>query len=166
MQDGVFETLRKADNPLLKEVVDVAQGLGAGNDLAQLMEFLEKGEQIFGRFVPLLEKAGNTILKLQRAHANGGMDDLDPEPVGEIGPARVIDAAPPAPPAPQGPQGPITPIMVYGKLLGLMAHLPQDMTIGKALADAREKKALLLQIIDGELSQMVAGDDDADQPGE
>jgi hypothetical protein len=163
MQEPVIETLGRGDNPLFKEVVGVAQELGAGNDLAQLMEFLEKGEKIFGRFVPLLEKAGNTILKLQRAHANGGMVDLDPEPMGDLGPGRVVDASPPAPPVPQRQ---ITPIMVYGKLLGIMAHVPQDMTIGKALADAREKKALLLQIIAGELDQMMAGGDDADQPGE
>ena len=158
-QEPLFETLTKGDNPLLAEVVNVVKGVGGGSDLSQLLDVLVKGEQAFGRFVPLLERASNTILKLQEAHANRGMypADPDPEPVGDLNPARVVAPAPP--PA-------IPPIRVYQKLLGVLSHLPAEMTIGQALADAREKKDMLLQLISHEMAVLSAPGGDDDKPGE
>lgn len=176
MQPPIGETLTRADNPLLGPVLEAAQEIGLGGaDLGDMLALLEKGQAIFARFVPLLERAGETIAKMRGLEAQGQgqavQGDQGPgaaqgqgaDPFYADNPGLAPEKAPSAEqlPAPVAILT-ISPIKVYAKLLGVLGQLPSDMTVGKALEDAKSNKAYLLQVIGAALAEMASDDESSE----
>ena len=152
MQD-LPTVLRAADlRGLAQAAIPLLPSGGAGlGDIEKMLGFIE-------RFVPLFQKASETLMAMRQFEGNGsgsapGGDDA----ILEGGPPADMRAAAPPPRQPIQPVAAapaIDPQRVYAALLGAMSQAPEGMTVADALILARDHKSLIIPQIEAELKNL------------
>ena len=125
-------------------------GGGGLGDIEKMLGFVE-------RFVPLFQKASETLMAIRQFEGNrsGAAPGENPE-ILEAGPPADMRGAPPprqtVQPVAAAPA--IDPQRVYAALLGAMAQAPEGMTVADALVLARDHKELIIPQIEAELKNL------------
>jgi len=154
------QIFRRADIAGAAEVPTIA-GNGGGGGIQNIESILRQFEGMEGtitRFVDLFERVGNQLMKMRGFEAGSAglrpvdTEGADPEPMRTSEPLITQSPLPPVPPRIDVPD---LAQKVYSLALGAMAQLPQDMNIAEALMMAREKKNILLPVIEGELKKLL-----------
>jgi len=154
------QIFRRADIAGAAEVPTIA-GNGGGGGIQNIESILRQFEGMEGtitRFVDLFERVGNQLMKMRGFEAGSAglrpvdTEGADPEPMRTSEPLITQSPLPPVPPKIDVPD---LAQKVYSLALGAMAQLPQDMNIAEALMMAREKKNILLPVIEGELKKLL-----------
>ena len=154
------QIFRRADIAGAAEVPTIA-GNGTGGGIQNIESILRQFEGMEGtitRFVDLFERVGNQLMKMRGFEAGSAglrpvdTENADPEPLRTSEPLITQSPLPPVPPKIDVPD---LAQKVYSLALGAMAQLPQDMNIAEALMMAREKKNILLPVIEGELKKLL-----------
>jgi len=153
------QIFRRADIAGAAEVPTIAGNGGGGiQNIESILRQFEGMEGTITRFVDLFERVGNQLMKMRGFEAgSAGLRPVDPENA-DPEPMRTSE-----PLITHSPQSPVPPKIdvpdlaqkVYSLALGAMAQLPQDMNIAEALMMAREKKNILLPVIEGELKKLL-----------
>lgn len=134
------------------EAAAAAETVGL-DDMEGWFRFAERAEK-------LIEKAGNTIMRMREFEANGNRSNVvESEPNDE---GRLLQAATVQDPESTGPQpGQISAIKVYQRTLKALTELAKrdpDMKISDVLEQARTFKPVVLAEIEAALLEMVAAD--------
>jgi len=154
------QIFRRADIAGAAEVPTLAGNGGGGGiqNMESILRQFEGIEKTITRFAELFERIGNQALKMRGFEAGSAglrpvdTEGADPEPMRPSEPQISHSSLPPVPPKIDLPD---LAQKVYSLALGAMAQLPQDMTIAEALMMAREKKNILLPVIEGELKKLL-----------
>jgi len=152
MQD-LPTVLRAADlRGLAQAAIPLLPSGGAGlGDIEKMLGFVE-------RFVPLFQKASETLMAMRQFEGNrSGSAPGGADAILEAGPPAPMRAAAPPPrqtiqPVAAAPA--IDPQRVYAALLGAMAQAPEGMTVADALVLARDHKGLIIPQIEAELKNL------------
>jgi len=151
------QIFRRADIAGAAEIPTLA-GNGGGGGIQNMESILRQFEGIEAavrRFMDLFERFGDQALKMRGFEAGSAglrpvdAENADPEPLRTSEPLITHSPQPPKIDVPDLAQ------KVYSLALGAMAQLPQDMNIAEALMMAREKKNILLPVIEGELKKLL-----------
>jgi len=154
------QIFRRADIAGAAQVPTIA-GNGGGGGIQNIESILRQFEGIetaVRTFADLFERIGDQLMKMRGFEAgSAGLRPMDAEPA-DLEPLRTSE-----PLITHSPQSPVPPKVdvpdlaqkVYSLALGAMAQLPQDMNIAEALMMAREKKNILLPVIEGELKKLL-----------
>jgi len=154
------QIFRRADIAGAAEVPTIA-GNGGGGGIQNIESILRQFEGIetaVRTFADLFERIGDQLMKMRGFEAGSAglrpvdTEGADPEPLRTSEP-QITQA--PLPPVPPKINVPDLAQKVYSLALGAMAQLPQDMNIAEALMMAREKKNILLPVIEGELKKLL-----------
>ena len=154
------QIFRRADIAGAAEIPTIAGNGGGGGiqNMESILRQFEGIEKAVTRFAELFERIGNQALKMRGFEAGSAglrpvdTEGADPEP---LRPTEPVITQAPQPPAPPKIDVPVLAQKVYSLALGAMAQLPQDMNIAEALMMAREKKNILLPVIEGELKKLL-----------
>jgi len=154
------QIFRRADIAGAAEVPTIV-GNGGGGGIQNIESILRQFEGIetaVRTFADLFERIGDQLLKMRGFEAGSAglrpvdTEGADPEPMRTSEPLITQAPLPPVPPRIDVPD---LAQKVYSLALGAMAQLPQDMNIAEALMMAREKKNILLPVIEGELKKLL-----------
>jgi len=154
------QIFRRADIAGAAEIPTMASNGGGGGiqNMESILRQFEGIEKTLTRFMELFERFGNQALKMRGFEAGSAglrpvdAENADPEPLRTSEPLITHSPLPPVPPKVDVPD---LAQKVYSLALGAMAQLPQDMNIAEALMMAREKKNILLPVIEGELKKLL-----------
>jgi len=151
MQD-LPTVLRAADlRGLAQAALPLLPSGGGLGDIEKMLGFVE-------RFVPLFQKASETLMAMRQFEGPGpGAAPGENQQILEGGPPAAMRAAAPPPRQtvqPVAPPAEIDPQRVYAALLGAMAQAPEGMTVADALVLARDHKSLIIPQIEAELKNL------------
>jgi len=154
------QIFRRADIAGAAEVPTIAGNGGGGGiqNIESILRQFEGIESAVRTFADLFERIGDQLLKMRGFEAGSAglrpvdAEGADPEPLRTSEP--LITHSPQSP-VPLKIDVPDLAQKVYSLALGAMAQLPQDMNIAEALMMAREKKNILLPVIEGELKKLL-----------
>jgi len=154
------QIFRRADIAGAAEIPTLVGNGGGGGiqNMESILRQFEGIEKTLARFMELFERFGNQALKMRGFEAGSAglrpvdAEGADPEPMRTSEPLITHSPVPPVPPKIDVPD---LAQKVYSLALGAMAQLPQDMNIAEALMMAREKKNILLPVIEGELKKLL-----------
>lgn len=121
-------------------------GGGGLGDIEKILGFVE-------RFVPLFQKASETLMAMRQFEGGGTGADNQEIWDGDAPPMRAAPA-PRQTVQPVAPTPEIDPQRVYALLLGAMGQAPEGMTVADALALARDNKELMIGQIAAELKNL------------
>lgn len=154
------QIFRRADIAGAAEVPTLASNGGGGGiqNMESILRQFEGIEKTLTRFMELFERFGNQALKMRGFEAgSAGLRPVEAEgaDLEPLRPTEPVITHSPQPPVPPKIDVPDLAQKVYSLALGAMAQLPQDMNIAEALMMAREKKNILLPVIEGELKKLL-----------
>lgn len=146
------------------DIPGVADAEGAAAEAAETvgLDDIEGWFRFAERAERLIEKAGNTIMRMQEFHANGNRSNVielgETNDEGRVMQTEPVDGHQPVT---SGRPGQITAEKIYMKALGSLNFLVKrdpEMKIADALVQARAMKSVVLAEIETALLEMVATD--------
>ena len=149
---GIGQILTRADIAGLANVVEkvsgatgAAGGPGGGfGDLEGILKFIE-------RVVPLIEQAGNTIMKMQTFDAAQPAQQIIETPA-QLPPPQLLPQL-----SPDKPAQTLSTMKIYSAALGALNDLSKmdpNLTVAAALTMARDYKEILLPMIEKKLPEL------------
>jgi len=135
----------------------VGNGGGGIQSLESMLRQVEGMEGTITRFLELFERFGNQMMKMRRSEAASGdqgagiADPVETEPL-RATESRVLPPVQSVPPEINYPE---MAQKVYSLALGALAQLPQELTIAEALTMARERKNVVVPVIEAELRKLL-----------